>query len=270
MYTTLNDRNTTSSASVVVRSADHHIIGTHVTLNMALLRKILRSSIFCERSLALASPRCISNLSSSLRPSATQFNNIQDVTQNVFTSLSNSPSTTYSEEKPLSNSLLQRIDVAILPMSPAEQLIKLRLPTLIKQVSLEMPTTRASLDNAHINQVVVEIKAPQRGKVLKQLAIRMLVIRRRKIKKHQRKKWLKKFRVYRMTLFQKRKIKKETIFLAALEEQMKTAEAFNAEDYASEKIRKAYKPLPTKEAYKFPLPWEFQPLFYNSLKKNGK
>ncbi|KAK3932869.1 Hexosaminidase D [Frankliniella fusca] len=237
---------------------------------MALLRRVMCSSISLERSLALASSRGISNLPCNFKSSANEVNNVQDVIKSFPKSPRNSPATSLSVERSFCDSLLNRIDSVILPMSPAEQLIKLRLPTIIKHVSLEMPTTKASLDNAHINQVVVEIKAPQRGKVLKQLAIRMLVIRRRKMKKHQRKKWLKKFRVHNMTQFQKKKIKKETIFLSALEEQMKTAESFDPKKYAIEKIRKAYTPLPVRERPAKKLPWEFQPLFAMSQKKNGK
>lgn len=133
-----------------------------------------------------------------------------------------------------------------------------------------MPTTKVSLDNVHINQKVVKIEAPQRGKVIKQWAIRMMVIRRKKMKKHKRKKYLKKFRIQLMTLRKKRKFKKETAFLSDLENQFKLAEAFSAEAYAAEKIRKAYQPLPEKEKLVKPLPWEFQPLFYWSQKKNRK
>lgn len=160
------------------------------------------------------------------------------------------------------SSLLQSVDVAILPMSPLEKIINLQLPTAAGRVSLEMPTTDVSLKNTLINQKTVEIQAPQRGPVIKQLAIRMLVIRRRKMKKHKRRKYLKKFKVLLMTRSKKRDIEKETVFLSGLEEQMKSAELFDASQYASEKIRKAYEPLPQKERLLKPFPWEFQPLYH--------
>lgn len=165
--------------------------------------------------------------------------------------------------------LMERMGVSILPMSPVERLTKLKLPTVSKQLSLEMPSTKASLDNIHINQKIVEIKAPQEGKVVKQLAIRMIRIRHRKMKKHQLKKFRKKFRIQIMTRKKKRYILRETLFLSGLEEDMKLAESFSAEQYAAEKLRRAYEPLQPKVKKVRPLPWEFQPLYYNS-KKDGK
>lgn len=194
-----------------------------------------------------------------------------DGEQNGNTTSNTIPNLSTSLKKLPLNALLQRIDVAILPMSPVERLIKFQLPTISKHVSLEMPTTKASLNNVHINQKVIEYQAPQRGKVIKQLAVHMINLRRRKMKKHQRRKWLKKFRIHLMTLFKKRKTAKETIFLSGLEEEMKLAESFNAEQFAADKIKRAYKPLPVKEKLVKPFPWEFQPLFYNSkAPKNGK
>lgn len=241
-------------------------------LNMAMLQGLLKSALCCERTLLGSSLRCMSGFQSRLT-APNNFNIIQsggerngNTPASVLMNLS-SPSD--SKKLPL-NSLLQRIDIAILPMSPVEQLIKLRLPTISKHVSLEMPTTKASLTNIHINQKVIEYQAPQRGKVIKQFAIYMINLRRRKMKKHQRKKWLKKFRIYRMTLFKRRRMAREEIFLAGLEEEMKVAEAFNAEQFAAEKIKLAFKPLPVKEKQVRPLPWEFQPLYYNSQKNNNK
>ena len=166
--------------------------------------------------------------------------------------------------------LMERIGMPIPPVSLFEPLSKLKLPSVSKQLSFEMPPTKASLDNTNINQKIVEIKAPQQGKVVKQLAIRMIRIRHKKMKKHQLKKFRKKFRVKIMTVKKKRYILRETLFLSGLEEEMKFAESFNAEEYAAEKIRRAYKPLPPKEKLVVPLPWEFQPLFHNSKKKDGK
>ncbi|XP_034238682.1 uncharacterized protein LOC117643727 [Thrips palmi] len=242
---------------------------------MAILQRLLKSALCCEKTLLVPTSRCMSGLQSRLSLS-TNSNSIQSNGEwngNASTNIIMNLSSSSSDPKKLSfNSLLQRIDVAILPMSPVERLIKLQLPTISKHVSLEMPTTKASLTNVHINQKVIEYQAPQRGKVIKQLAVHMLNVRRRKMKKHQRKKWLKKFRILRMTVSKKRRMARETIFLSGLEEEMKLAESFNAEQYAAEKIKLAYRPLPQKEEWVRPLPWEFQPLYFNSdaYKKSKK
>lgn len=236
---------------------------------------ILRVSLSVLETLLVTSSRCMSGLQSR-RTSPTNSSMIPqsngEWNGKAPANLGMNFSSPSDLKKPPPNSLLQRIDVAILPMSPAERLVKLQLPTISKHISLEMPTTKASLNNVHINQKVIKYEAPQQGKVIKQLAITMLGVRRRKMKKHQRRKWLKKFRIQRMTLSKKRRTARETIFLSGLEEQMKLAESFNAEQYAADKIKRAFKPLPEKEKLVRPLPWEFQPLFYNSNphNKNGK
>ncbi|XP_011193786.1 uncharacterized protein LOC105219375 isoform X2 [Zeugodacus cucurbitae] len=89
-----------------------------------------------------------------------------------------------------------------------------------------------------------EIQAPaiNNGKME---AARLIVIRRRKMKKHKLKKLRRKMKFEWAKVRQRREMRKEKAFQAQLIAQVKAGEAFNAEQYVEEQLRKANEnPLP--------------------------
>lgn len=83
------------------------------------------------------------------------------------------------------------------------------------------------------------------GSAYKKEAIRMIVIRRRKMKKHKLKKLRRKMKFEWAKVRQRREMRKEKAFQAKLLTQIKEAEQFDAEKFVSEKLRKANEvPLP--------------------------
>ncbi|VEN34132.1 unnamed protein product [Callosobruchus maculatus] len=69
-------------------------------------------------------------------------------------------------------------------------------------------------------------------------AARLIVIRRKKMKKHKLRKLRKRMKFVWAKLRQKRELKKEKAFQAVLVQQIKDAEQFSAEKYVQEKIEK--------------------------------
>lgn len=66
-----------------------------------------------------------------------------------------------------------------------------------------------------------------------------MIIRRKKMKKHKRRKLWKRMRFEWAKRRQRREFKKEKLFQADMVGQIKEAEKFSAEEYVEEKIRKA-------------------------------
>ncbi|KRF83225.1 uncharacterized protein Pdhb isoform X2 [Drosophila virilis] len=94
---------------------------------------------------------------------------------------------------------------------------------------------------------VGEIIAPplDRSKPDKMEAARLIVIRRRKMKKHKLKKLRRKMKFEWAKVRQRREMRKEKAFQAQLMSQIKQAESFNAEQYVAEVLRQANEvPLP--------------------------
>ncbi|XP_013118462.2 uncharacterized protein LOC106095711 isoform X2 [Stomoxys calcitrans] len=91
-----------------------------------------------------------------------------------------------------------------------------------------------------------EIQAPtDSSKTDKMEAARMIVIRRRKMKKHKLKKLRRKMKFEWAKVRQRREMRKEKAFQAKLIAQIKDAEAFNAAKYVADKIQQAKEtPLP--------------------------
>ncbi|XP_045501273.1 uncharacterized protein LOC123698603 [Colias croceus] len=82
-------------------------------------------------------------------------------------------------------------------------------------------------------------------------AIRLIVIRRKKMKKHQRRKLWKRMRHRWARVKKNRRIKKEKIFQNELAMMVKQAHEFSAEQYVASKIEKAnHTPLPTRWKHK--------------------
>ncbi|KAL0820825.1 hypothetical protein ABMA28_005500 [Loxostege sticticalis] len=82
-------------------------------------------------------------------------------------------------------------------------------------------------------------------------AARLIVIRRKKMKKHQRRKLWKRMRHRWARVKQRRRQVKEKIFQNQLLAMMKEANEFSAEKYVAEKLEKAnHTPLPTRWRHK--------------------
>ncbi|CAH1099965.1 unnamed protein product [Psylliodes chrysocephalus] len=87
-----------------------------------------------------------------------------------------------------------------------------------------------------------EIEAPAVDDSIEKEAVTMIVIRRKKMKKHKLKKLRKRMKFEWAKKRQRRELKKEKEFQAQLIAQYTEAEAFSAEEYVAEKINK-YKAL---------------------------
>ncbi|XP_046388587.1 uncharacterized protein LOC124157692 [Ischnura elegans] len=83
-----------------------------------------------------------------------------------------------------------------------------------------------------------ELLAPEYGK-FKKYAARLIVIRRRKMKKHKLKKLRKRMKFEWAKIRQRRELRKEKAFQASLLEEIRLAEKFNAEEWAIDVLRRA-------------------------------
>lgn len=80
------------------------------------------------------------------------------------------------------------------------------------------------------------IDLPAIKEIFEKQAVRLIVIRRKKIKKHKRKKLRKKMAYEWAKVRQKRTQKRERAFHAELISQIKTAEAFDPKEYVQERL----------------------------------
>ncbi|XP_028144063.2 uncharacterized protein LOC114337737 [Diabrotica virgifera virgifera] len=80
------------------------------------------------------------------------------------------------------------------------------------------------------------IEAPAFDDSIKKEAVKMIVIRRKKMKKHKLKKLRKRMKFEWAKKRQRRELKKEKAFQAELIQQCKEAEGFSAEQYVKDKI----------------------------------
>ncbi|XP_012254383.2 uncharacterized protein LOC105685115 [Athalia rosae] len=91
---------------------------------------------------------------------------------------------------------------------------------------------------------VIELPATD-GQIIEKHAVRMIVIRKRKMKTHKLKKFRKRVKYEWAKRRQKRELIKEKAFQAELLAKIREAEQFDAEKYVAEKIRQATEvPLP--------------------------
>lgn len=140
------------------------------------------------------------------------------------------------------------------PMAPLPivgvPLSNFRLPISEKpnmyQKIIESPTSAALRE---INSIVPDerrnIADPESVNNTAKHAIRMIVIRRRKMKKHKLKKLRKKMKFEWGRLRQRREMRREKAFQAGLIAQIKEAEKFSAEQYVADKLRLATEsPIP--------------------------
>ncbi|XP_037805284.1 uncharacterized protein LOC119599555 isoform X2 [Lucilia sericata] len=117
---------------------------------------------------------------------------------------------------------------------------------VLNQKQIGDPTKQNWLDEiGDILNEINQIRAPTVGKKDKMEAARMIVVRRRKMKKHKLKKLRRKMKFEWAKVRQRREMRKEKAFQAKLIAQIKDAEAFNAEKFVADKLQKAKEtPLP--------------------------
>lgn len=144
-------------------------------------------------------------------------------------------------------------NVKPIQMSPSVLLITATKPSFSVPSLTRIPKSRSILDvPIEINKIISDIPKvilpiedivikdaiEDPTKVIEQKAERLIVIRRKKMKKHKLKKWRKKMKFVNAKLRQKREMMKEKAFQAELMTQIGEAEKFNPVLYAKEKIDK--------------------------------
>lgn len=118
-----------------------------------------------------------------------------------------------------------------------------------KIIDSPKPTSNITKEIDEIMNRITDMRLPDVGSNrvgdLGIQAVRMIVIRRKKMKKHKLKKLRKRMKYHWAKLKQRREIKKEKAFQAELVAQVKEAEKFSAEAYVAEKLQKVNdNPLP--------------------------
>ena len=120
---------------------------------------------------------------------------------------------------------------------------KIELPAVTTADAFKLPTVRDIIKSTYEPKYYIE--APTHGELVWKQAARLIVIRRRKMKKHKLKKLRKKMKFEWAKVRQRREMRKEKAFQAVLIAQIKEAEKFDAEKYVAERLQEAHKvPLP--------------------------
>lgn len=110
---------------------------------------------------------------------------------------------------------------------------------------IEMPVAKISPLQEPINRLPIQydlpileksIDLPTNGKIFEKQAVRLIVIRRKKMKKHQRKKLRKRMYFIWLKIRNKRNLKREKLFQAELIDKIKQAQAFDARVYVKERL----------------------------------
>lgn len=110
---------------------------------------------------------------------------------------------------------------------------------------IEPPGQRMLTEINSIVKEEKEIKLPEMSGIVEKHAARLIVIRRKKMKKHKLRKLRKKMKYEWAKVRQRREMRKEKAFRAEIFAQIKEAESFSAEKYVEEKLRKATEtPIP--------------------------
>ncbi|XP_058055163.1 uncharacterized protein LOC131206577 [Anopheles bellator] len=132
------------------------------------------------------------------------------------------------------------------PLVPLKEIIDIPLVSRIIENPIPRPGTGEPIGD-NLNTVPTLdlptgiVQQDDRGKQ----AARLIVIRRRKMRKHKLKKLRKRMKFEWLKVRQRRELRKEKLFQAELINQIKEAEKFSAEAYVAEKLRLAKTtPLP--------------------------
>ncbi|GFG41005.1 hypothetical protein Cfor_12601 [Coptotermes formosanus] len=120
---------------------------------------------------------------------------------------------------------------------------KIELPVISTADIFKLPPLRHIIESNHEPKYYID--APTHGELVQKQAARLIVIRRRKMKKHKLKKLRIKMKYEWAKVRQRREMRKEKAFQAGLISQIKEAERFDAEKYVAERLQEAHKvPLP--------------------------
>jgi len=119
------------------------------------------------------------------------------------------------------------------------------MPGDLRKSIVDMPITRIPPLHEPIHHLPIEynsptvekyIELPTNGDIFEKLAINLIKIRRKKMKKHKRKKLAKRMKFVWAKLRMKRKQKKEKKFQYTLIKEVKKAEAFDAKAFVQKKL----------------------------------
>lgn len=110
------------------------------------------------------------------------------------------------------------IEMPVTKISPLQEPVK-RLP-----IHYDLPISEKSID------------LPTNGKIFEKQAVRLIVIRRKKMKKHKRRKLRKKMQFIWAKVRHKRNVQREKLFQAELINKIKQAQAFDAKVYVKERL----------------------------------
>ncbi|XP_058122162.1 small ribosomal subunit protein mS38-like [Anopheles ziemanni] len=126
------------------------------------------------------------------------------------------------------------------PLIPLKEIIDIPLVSRIIECPLQRPTGDGPIGDSL--KIVPTLDLPtgivsqdDNGKQ----AARLIVIRRRKMRKHKLRKLRKRMKFEWLKIRQRRELKKEKLFQAELLNQIKEAEKFSAEAYVASKLRQA-------------------------------
>jgi hypothetical protein len=120
---------------------------------------------------------------------------------------------------------------------------KIEIPFISIIDTFQLPSIRDTVDSTYDRKYYIE--APTHDGLIQKQAARLIVIRRRKMKKHKLKKLRKKMKFEWAKVRQRREMRKEKAFQAVLIAQIKQAEKFDAEKYVAERLQEVHKvPLP--------------------------
>uniref|UniRef100_A0A182R050 Ribosomal protein mS38 C-terminal domain-containing protein n=1 Tax=Anopheles farauti TaxID=69004 RepID=A0A182R050_9DIPT len=132
------------------------------------------------------------------------------------------------------------------PLIPLKEIIDIPLVSRIIESPVQRPGSQGPIgdDLTHIPSLDLPADIVPKDENGKQAA-RLIVIRRRKMRKHKLKKLRKRMKFEWLKVRQRRELKKEKLFQAELLNQIKEAEKFSAEAYVASKLRQATEvPLP--------------------------
>uniref|UniRef100_A0A2M4ASZ9 Ribosomal protein mS38 C-terminal domain-containing protein n=1 Tax=Anopheles triannulatus TaxID=58253 RepID=A0A2M4ASZ9_9DIPT len=134
------------------------------------------------------------------------------------------------------------------PLLPLKEIIDIPLVSRIIENPVSRPTTGSGTVIGDNLSIIPTLDLPTgtvpQGDNGKQAA-RLIVIRRRKMRKHKLKKLRKRMKFEWLKVRQRRELKKEKLFQAELLAQIKEAEKFSAEAYVADKLRRSTEvPIP--------------------------
>jgi hypothetical protein len=120
---------------------------------------------------------------------------------------------------------------------------RIELPVVSRIDTFQLPPVTDIIKPTYEPKYYIE--APTHGELVQKQAARLVVIRRRKMKKHKLKKLRIKMKYEWAKVRQRREMRKEKAFQAGLIAQITKAEKFDAEEYVAARLQKAHEvPLP--------------------------